>query len=195
MRDYIAEANKFMYDDSYIVESEIKVNGKDFPTIEQGRAYLKKLGLKNDEIEKKIELGRHLAHSHSVIDKHQSLGDKTYTHEKTVKYDAMEHGDVHNKIARNLRNNKDVSDEDIKKLKDHNEKVKNVINLVSKETERKVNPKIAEIKKKIADLKNELYNTDGNNDHRILQLDDAISEYQKDLKELESKVNKKDITG
>lgn len=195
MRDYIVEANKFMYDDSYIVESEIKVNGKDFPTIEQGRAYLKKLGLKNDEIEKKIELGRHLAHSHSIIDKHQSLGDKAYKHEKTAKYDALEHGDAHNNITASLRKKKDVSDEDIKKLKDHNEKAKKVIDLASKEPEKKENPKIAEIKKKIADLKKELYATDEDDDHRILQLDDAIGEYQKELKELESKVNKKDITG
>lgn len=168
-------------------ESEIKINGKDFPTIEQGKAYLKKLGLKNDEIEKKIELGRHLAHSHAIIDKHQSLGDKTDKHEKTVKYDAFEHGDIHNDIAAGLRKKKDVSDEDIKKLKDHNEKAKKVIDLTSKEPEKKENPKIAEIKKHIADLTKQLNACDEDDDHRILQLDDAIGEYRKELKELEAK--------
>lgn len=73
MRDYIAEANRFMYDDNYIVEAKVKVNGKDFPTIKQAKEYLKKLGLKNDEIEKKIKLGK----QHSTNLNAKDTDDKT----------------------------------------------------------------------------------------------------------------------
>lgn len=55
MRDYIAEANKFMYDDNYIVETKVKVDGKVFASKQAAEANLEAKGLTYQQIEDKLK--------------------------------------------------------------------------------------------------------------------------------------------
>lgn len=58
MRDYIAEANKFMYDDNYIVEAKFEVQGKEYPSKEAAEAALKGKGLSGSSLKKTLANGK-----------------------------------------------------------------------------------------------------------------------------------------
>jgi hypothetical protein len=60
MRDYIAEANHFMYDDSYITEAKVAVDGKKYASKKAAEEDLKKKGLKGKQVADKM------AHSHEI---------------------------------------------------------------------------------------------------------------------------------
>lgn len=55
MRDYISEANRFMYDDNYIVETKVKVDGKVFASKDAAEANLEGKGLTHQQIEDKLK--------------------------------------------------------------------------------------------------------------------------------------------
>jgi len=60
MNNYIAEANKYMYDDNYITETKVVVDGKKYVSKKAAVENLKKKGLKGKQIADKM------AHSHEV---------------------------------------------------------------------------------------------------------------------------------
>jgi hypothetical protein len=146
MRDYIAEANYFMYDDSYITESKVAVDGKKYASKKAAEEDLKKKGLKGKQVADKM------AHSHEIkmtndhksilkdsehhinkiskeIEKHENNMDKRGRkgdlanefdfHRSQHDYDHDEHKKLHDKIKSAHEKGEKVSDDDIKKLKKH----------------------------------------------------------------------------
>lgn len=60
MRDYITEASRFMYDDNYVTEAKVAVDGKKYASKKAAEEDLKKKGLKGRQVADKME------HSHEV---------------------------------------------------------------------------------------------------------------------------------
>ena len=76
--NYIAEANRFMYDDNYITEEKLKIDGKEYPSVNQARAHLKSIGLKSDDINRRILNARNEKASASRAIKPSSLSHQNY---------------------------------------------------------------------------------------------------------------------
>lgn len=67
MRDYIAEANKFMYDDNYIVEAKFEVQGKEYPSKQAAEEALKSKGLSGSSLKKTLANGKFSKKSESSV--------------------------------------------------------------------------------------------------------------------------------
>lgn len=157
MGDYISEANKYMYDDNYVVESTFKLNGKEYSSKKEAEADLKKKGLRGFKLADtlshgKMELKDVLKHSEQhinkigkEIDKHENnmdrrgrkgdLANEFDFHRNNHEYDHDEHKALHNKIKSAHEKGENVSDNDIKKLKKHIEKGHDMIT-TAKENEK-----------------------------------------------------------
>lgn len=85
MRDYIAEANKFMYDDDYIVEAKFKIDGKEYASKKAAEEVLKKRGIHGSELYKKL--------------KHGQFGDPTHEIKVDTHFDMQHHADTYRASA------------------------------------------------------------------------------------------------
>lgn len=90
MRDYIAEANKFMYDDNYIVEAKVKIGGKEYASKKDAGLFLAGQGKTADQIEKTTGLSSAgakwcIAQSKKGDNKPKALTDKQVNKNDTKK--------------------------------------------------------------------------------------------------------------
>lgn len=92
MRDYIAEANHFMYDDSYITEAKVAVDGKKYASKKAAEEDLKKKGLKGKQVADKM------AHSHEYT---SFVGDP---HDKEFNKTLRSHGITKHQLDKNDEN-------------------------------------------------------------------------------------------
>lgn len=110
MRDYIAEANHYMYDDDYIVETKVKIDGKAFASKKAAEADLKSKGLKGKQLEDKLARAvKLLKNQHSEelqrFKKSRDVYDKEKSkHDKLIK----KYGEKHEIVKNNKGNLKDA---------------------------------------------------------------------------------------
>lgn len=121
--DYIAEANRFMYDDNYITEEKVSVDGKKYDSKKAAEEDLKKKGLKGKQVADKMSK----AHK-QVLDLSSSYHkDNEQLHQNFdpddvdndlhgFGYDRKAHKELHDKISKEPHK---ATDADFKKINSH----------------------------------------------------------------------------
>ena len=102
---YIVNASRFMYDDNYVVETKVKVDGKAYASKDAAEESLKSKGLTHEQIEDKLK--------HAVFlskQAHWAAMDVADKFSKTMKYD-----DAHMKKYDELKNNTAAAEAEVEK--------------------------------------------------------------------------------
>lgn len=105
-KDYIMESTKYMYDDTYIKESKVSVDGKKYNSKKSAEEDLKKKGLKGKQVADKMK------HSHEIVG-YAFWGDGHPT-AKAHKAHFKAGADKHHLTLTHLKSNDNIGDKPFK---------------------------------------------------------------------------------